>query len=142
MVNELNVQISMDIDAPPSKVWETLMDPSAAKEYMMGAEVETDWKVGSPITWKGEWDGTPYEDTGKVLAIEPEKMLQYDHFSNAMGEEDTSENHRTVTVEISPNGEGTHLELTQSNAGTEKEKAEMEKNWQMMFGKFKEIAER
>lgn len=132
----------MDINASPETVWKRLLDPESVKEYMMGAEVETDWKVGSPISWKGEWDGHPFEDTGKVLAIEPEKMLQYDHFSGGSGQKDIPENHRTVTVEIEPKGEGTHLELTQSNAGTEKEKAEMEKNWQMMFGKFKEIAER
>lgn len=132
----------MDINAEPAKVWRTLLDPKAVKEYMLGADVDTDWKVGSPISWKGEWDGHPYEDTGKVLAIEPEKMLQYDHFSGASGQKDIPENHRTVTVKLEPRGEKTHFQLIQSNAGTKEEQAEMQGNWQKMFDKFKEIAER
>src|SRR5207248_11804729 len=40
-----------------------------------GAEVQTDWQVGSPITFKGEWNGKSYEDTGESLAFEPERTF-------------------------------------------------------------------
>src|SRR3989442_10144144 len=53
----------------------------------LGAEVETDWQVGSPITFKGDWEGKPYEDKGEILVFEPERKLAYSHRS----EEHTSE---------------------------------------------------
>jgi hypothetical protein len=42
-------------------------DPERIKEYYLGAEVQTDWQVGSPITFKGEWEGKSYEDKGEIL---------------------------------------------------------------------------
>ena len=51
-----------DIDAPRSEVWRALTDPDEIEKYMFGSRVETDWKPGSPITWKGEYEGKKYED--------------------------------------------------------------------------------
>ena len=45
------------INAPVDAVWQALTDPAKVKEYMHGTAMETDWTVGSPITWKGEWKG-------------------------------------------------------------------------------------
>lgn len=55
------------INAPASKVWEALIDPDLIKQYLYGTEVTSDWKVGSPITYKGEWQGKAYEDKGQIL---------------------------------------------------------------------------
>ena len=49
----------------------------------MGSDVATDWKVGSTIVWTGEYEGKPYTDTGTILQIEPEKLLQYTHGGTA-----------------------------------------------------------
>src|SRR5215204_5744439 len=67
---------SATINAPASKVWDALTKPEQIKQYMFGTQVTTDWKVGSPITYTGEWKGQAYEDKGKVLEIEPAKALQ------------------------------------------------------------------
>src|SRR5665213_1852826 len=75
------VDISIDIDASPKKVWTALTDPKLIKGYMMGATVETDWKVGHPITWNGEVKGKAYKDKGEVKAFEPEKRLSMTHWS-------------------------------------------------------------
>ena len=63
------------INASASKVWDALTKPELIKQYLFGTEVTTDWQVGSPITYKGEWEGKAYEDKGKVLQIEKEKLL-------------------------------------------------------------------
>ena len=57
----------VEVDAPPERVWAVITDPDAAREFMFGAETVTDWAVGGPIRWRGEWEGTPYEDHGEVL---------------------------------------------------------------------------
>ena len=70
-----------DIDAPRSQVWRALTDPDEIQKYMFGSKVETDWKPGSPITWKGEYDGKKYEDKGEILEVEHERRLKLTHFS-------------------------------------------------------------
>ena len=70
-----------EIDAPPEKVWQALTDPELIKKYMFGSEVTTDWKPGSPITWKGEFEGRAYEDKGEIIAVEPRRRLEVTHFS-------------------------------------------------------------
>ena len=60
-----------EIEAPPEKVWRALTDPELIKKYMFGSEVRTDWQPGSPITWKGEFEGRPYMDKGEIVSFEP-----------------------------------------------------------------------
>ena len=60
-----------DIDAPPERVWQLLTQPGSDPDIMFGAEVVSDWKVGSPIVWKGEWEGKTFEDKGEIIAIDP-----------------------------------------------------------------------
>ena len=45
---------TVTIDAPQAKVWDALTNPAKVRQYMHGTNISTDWKVGSPITWKGE----------------------------------------------------------------------------------------
>ena len=58
---------TLAIEAPPAKVWRALTDPDQVREYMHGTNLATDWVVGDPITWSGEWKGKPYMDKGTVL---------------------------------------------------------------------------
>ena len=78
----------ISINAPKNKVLEALVDPEIIKQYFFGSEVVSDWKVGSPIIWKGIWKEKPYEDKGVILKVESEKFLQYTHFSPLTGEPD------------------------------------------------------
>jgi hypothetical protein len=43
-------------------------------QYMFGTNVISDWQEGSPILWKGEWQGKKYEDLGVILKLEPERV--------------------------------------------------------------------
>ena len=51
-----------EIAASPARVWSALTDPAQIKRYMFGSEVETDWKPGGTIVWKGEYQGRAYQD--------------------------------------------------------------------------------
>src|SRR6476660_2233383 len=89
------------IAAPVAKVWEALTNPALIKEYLYGSEVVSDWQVGSPIVYKGEWQGKPYEDKGTILEIEPNKLLKSTHYSPLSGAEDKPENYHTLTYTLS-----------------------------------------
>ena len=85
MSKNLVANITTSVGAKKSKVWEALVTPAAIKQYMFGADVESDWSKGSKIIWKGEVKGKKYEDKGVILKIEPEQTLQYSHFSPLPG---------------------------------------------------------
>ncbi|HXN57096.1 MAG TPA: SRPBCC domain-containing protein, partial [Candidatus Angelobacter sp.] len=57
---EKRITINGSVDA----VWDALTKPELVKQYLHGTNMKTDWKVGSPITWSGEWKGKPYQDKG------------------------------------------------------------------------------
>ena len=65
MNEDLSAKASVTIHAPVGKVWDALVNPQVIKRYMFGATVVSDWKEGSPIAWKGEWKGQPFEDKGR-----------------------------------------------------------------------------
>ena len=142
MARGFEAKTSITIDASRARVWDALTRADQVKQYMHGTDMSTDWKVGSPITWKGEWKGKPYEDKGKVLAVEPEQMLQYTHWSPMGGSEDRPENYHTVTYHLAGEDGGTKLTLTQDNNPSPQAAAEMaEKNWQPVLEGLKEVAE-
>ncbi len=133
---------SVTIDASRAKVWDALTDPAKVKQYMHGTNLATDWKVGSPITWSGEWKGTSYVDKGTVLEVEPGRRLTYTHWSPMGGSEDKPENYHTVTYDVADDGGTTTLTLTQDNNATQEEADKMAKdNWAPVLQGLKEAAE-
>jgi uncharacterized protein YndB with AHSA1/START domain len=130
-----------DISAPPERVWEVLTDPDQLKQLWFGAEVKTDWKRGSPITWSGEWEGKPYQDKGEILEVDPGRLLKLTHFSPLTGQPDLPENYHTLTYTLDGDGTSTHLKLTQDNNGSEDEAKHSQGMWEMLVAKVKEAAE-
>jgi len=105
MNKDLVVSESIDIQASISQVWEALTNPSIIKEYLFGTNTITDWKVGSEVSFQGEFDGHSYQDKGIVLENDLHKTLSYSYWSGFSGLEDMPENYAIVkyTIEsISP----------------------------------------
>lgn len=142
MEKNLIAKSTLMIHAPQARVWSALVEPEAIKHYMFGTNVVTDWQQGSPIVWKGEWQGKPYEDKGKILKVEPEHLLQYSHFSPLTGQPDTPENYHTVTIALSGQGEDTRITLTQDQNKTEEERNHSQENWNGMLEALKEYVEK
>ncbi len=138
----LIAKASITINAPSAKVWDALVQPEAIKQYMFGTTVVTDWREGSPIIWKGEWQGKPYEDKGVILRFKLGRTLQYSHFSPLSGVPDTPDNYHIVTVEVSAKQNQTRVSLTQNNNASEEERQHSEKNWGMMLNALKDFVEK
>lgn len=134
-------KVTIEINASPGEVWNALVDPEAVNQYMFGTQVSTDWREGSPILWKGEWQGKSYQDHGVILKSEPERILQYTHFSPLSGQQDQPENYHTVTIQLSDQGEQTRIILTQDNNKTEEQRKHSKKNWGIMLTGLKEYLE-
>ena len=129
------------IKASADKVWNALTNPEMIKKYMFGTTVISDWKEGSKIIWKGEWEGKHYEDKGKILLFEPKKTLQYSHFSPLSGLHENPENYHIVTIDLEEKDKQTTVILTQDNNPDEKTKDHSEKNWKMMLASLKKLLE-
>jgi uncharacterized protein YndB with AHSA1/START domain len=142
MNKNLIARASITINANSTQVWNALVDPQAIKQYMFGTNVVTDWREGSPIIWKGEWQGKSYEDKGLVLQFKPGRTIQYSHFSLLSGVPDKPENYHTVTIELSRDGNQTLVSLTQDYNRTEQERDHSEQNWKMMLAALRQFLER
>ena len=58
---------SVFIAAFPGRVWKALTDPESIRQYLFGTDAESDWKAGSPVMYRGVYQGRSYEDKGTVL---------------------------------------------------------------------------
>ena len=141
MDRKLIAKTSTTIQAPVAKVWEALVTPATIKQYMFGTTVASDFKKGSPITWKGEWQGRKYEDKGVILDLQPQRKLAYSHFSPLSGLPEKPENFHNVTIELVDKGKQTLVSLSQDNNADEKERDHSQKNWEMMLSGLKKVVE-
>jgi uncharacterized protein YndB with AHSA1/START domain len=138
-MTQATAQVSRTINAPADEVWTALTDPKIIKTYFFGADVQTDWKVGSPVKIKGEMKGKSYEDRGEVRSFEPQRRLSFSHYSPMSGAPDTPDNYHLVTYDLQPEGDRTRVTLTQSNLtggvrdSDVEHKADYEKNWAMVL---------
>jgi uncharacterized protein YndB with AHSA1/START domain len=142
MKNNLIAKAEIDINASGKKVWDALVNPESIKQYMFGTNVVSNWHEGSPIFWRGEWQGKPYEDKGTILQFKPGQNFQYSHFSPLSGVPDKPENYHIITVELSADGNKTHVLLTQDNNANEEERTHSEQNWNMMLTGLKKFVEK
>jgi uncharacterized protein YndB with AHSA1/START domain len=133
---------TLAINAPIAKVWDALVNPRMIKQYMFGTNAVSEWKEGSPIVFRGEWEGKRYEDKGVILQLEPERVLQYTHFSPLSGLPDTPENYHTVTVELTSQGTRTLLSLSQDNNASEQAREHSEKSWGIMLASLRDLLEK
>jgi len=139
---EHNARATITIDAPAEKVWAALVTPASIKEYMFGTNVTSDFKAGSPITWKGEWKGKPYEDKGTIVKADAGRVLEYTHFSPLAGLPDVPENYHTVTIELTDRSGKTLVTLVQGGNRTDEERQHSEANWKMMLDALKKFVEK
>ena len=137
----LVAKAEVDIAAPANEVWKALTDPEIIARYFFGSRVETSWKPGTPIRWKGEWQGRPYEDKGQILEFRPNRRLKVTHFSPLSAVPDQPENYHTITYELEEHGGSTHLSLMQDNNKDESEVEHSTANWRVMLAGLKKTVE-
>ena len=141
MTNAFVAKAAVTINTPAARVWDALTQPDLIKQYLFGTTVTTDWKVGSPITYEGVWDGKAYKDKGKILQVEPGKLLVSTFFSSLSGLPDIPENYQTVRYELASEGSGTRLTVIQDNNATQADADHSAQNWGMVLDGMKKILE-
>ncbi|WP_221392267.1 SRPBCC domain-containing protein [Dyadobacter sp. NIV53] len=141
MNRKLLATTSISIHATPAEVWQALINPAIIKEYMYGTETRTDWVLGSPITFSGEYNGKSYIDKGEILAINPERVLSYSYWSSLSGTDDFEDNYAHITYHLSEFDDETILVITQDNLEDDEEVIKVEDNWMKVSHTIKSVVE-
>jgi len=139
----LKVETSIVVNAPMAKVWDAIVNPAVIKKYLYGTETVTDWKVGSPIVFQGEYEGTKYRDKGVILKLEKEKILQYTYLSSFSELEDIPENYGIVTMKVEemPNQLGVKVTAGTSNFENEERLQHATESWNETLKQLKSVLE-
>src|ERR1700684_3157414 len=130
MSQPLIIRNSIDIHAPASKVWHALTNPEEKKKYMFGCEALSDWKEGSPLIWKGNFNGVELIAVkGEIRKIHAGKFLEYTVIDpNNPKIPDLPENYLTVTYELADKNGTPTLTATQGDYNTVGEGADRYKH--------------
>ena len=116
MKQPLFIENTVSIKALVTTVSDALVNPMQTKKYMFGCETVSDWKVGSELLWKGNYEGKEMIFVkGTILKIEPEKLLAYTTIDPNSTIDDKPENYLTVTYELKPESGQTILTVTQGD---------------------------
>ncbi len=133
MTEHFTAKNSIDIKASPEEVWAALVTPSIMRKYMYGAQVISDWEEGSSIIFKGMIHGSPYEEKGVILHIDPEKQIKYTHWSDLEDLPDLPENYRIWTFDLQKEDGAIRLTMTEEKIPSEKQKIRSDEFWKEML---------
>ena len=116
----LFVQKTIRINAPVSKVWKVLTDVNLTRHWIRlmwtgFLSLESDWKLGSEVLWKGVGEKTEFY--GKVLSVKITKLLEYNFILN--NPEISKE--EIITYELEKNDKYTILTISMGNFGVTSE---------------------
>jgi uncharacterized protein YndB with AHSA1/START domain len=129
------------INSGIEKVWAVLTE---ATTDWNGVPIETksEWTPNSDIIFSFVWDGKEYNDKGKIIEFETEKVFSHTYWSAFSGLPDQNENYSKVQYELEKTDTGTLLKLTHSNFATETMYQHSDKNWEDTLDKIKEKCEK
>ena len=140
-MTELTTSRSVPIDAPIQRVWEALTTPELIERWFFGVHTESDWRAGSPIVHRGEWQGRPYEDKGEIVRIEAPTELVHTHWSEMSGTPDSPEHYQEVTWSLTEHDGATELTVSERNLPSEEAKALSEQSWETVLANLKSLLE-
>lgn len=103
------------IKAGANRVWNALTRPELVKQWQYGADLKTDWLMGSSIEFRNEWNGQLFVQSGTVLEVDQPRLLQYSLFAPRPGLEDRPENRFVMTYRLEERMGSTDLTIVQED---------------------------
>lgn len=131
------------INAPASRVWDTLTVPELIQQWMLDTPLRflTEWRQGGTVLVRGDLHGLPFENRGEVLRFEPCRFLEYSHWSTLSLIPDTPENYSVLRFELCPQHSQTLLTLTIHDFLTFEIFKHLQFYWNTALHVLKEVAE-
>ncbi|HEX5619459.1 MAG TPA: SRPBCC family protein [Solirubrobacteraceae bacterium] len=113
-VTHATFTVERSYPAPPAEVFAAWADPSAKAQWFGGGDFELDFRVGGRELNRGGPDGGPVftYDARYYDIVDNERIV----YAYEMHMDDTRISVSLATIELTPNGDGTTLVLTESGA--------------------------
>jgi uncharacterized protein YndB with AHSA1/START domain len=140
-MTDITTKTSIEIDAPIERVWHALTTPEEIRRWFFGVETESEWRAGSSIVHRGEYQGRPYEDKGEIVEIEPPTLLVHTHWSDMSGLPDQAEHYQRVTWSLEDRDGTTVLTVGEENLPSEDAKRASEQSWPQALTALREVVE-
>jgi uncharacterized protein YndB with AHSA1/START domain len=144
MADTFVARASVTIDVSAPRVWDALVNPAMIERYQPVTSVVSEWKEDSLIVWRSEFQGKSFEVRGKIVRLEPERLLEYDHslpIFRSSGASHSPAIDRRVTIELREEGMQTHLSVTEQGHKTKRELEHSEGSWRMVLHGMKALLE-
>lgn len=149
-VTNLFVDLSIEINAPASRVWDALTQKQYtdhwASEFSTGGpefHIESDWALGSPVVWKDA--GGHVVVQGEVTAVDSHRLLRFTVFDVRGAKPDVASDDG-ITYKLTERDGRTRLWVSQGDFGTmpdgEKYRDLSAQIWDRVLLKVKRLAER
>jgi len=132
-----SVQISWNFSRPPAKVWQAWTDPAIAKLWfgsdpngkVLDAKLDVQVNGSFSVTFVNS-DGTEFTAQGIYKEIEENSRLVF-----TWGWANQPEVNELITLEFSPEGDGTLMTFEQSNIDATTSMHNYEEGWRSTFQK-------
>jgi uncharacterized protein YndB with AHSA1/START domain len=148
-MKKLFVCQSIEIQAPPSKVWAVLTRPEYTDQWSTAFaggtafHIESDWKPGSPVLWKDREGEAIVE--GNVTALEPDHLLRFTAFDVRSPEKPPIHEEDGITYKLMQKDGKLTLHLMHGDfsslAEGQKYREASAEVWSRVLPKIKELAE-
>lgn len=126
------------IASTPEKVFAALTDKASTAKFWFGNEVQTDWKVGSPLTFEREGNLVV---EGKVLECDPPRRLAYT-FRSMHEPHNGKERASRVTMELEPQRDQVKLTVIHDDFDADSKVFESIRNgWPLVLSSLKSLLE-
>lgn len=139
--NDLSTWSSVTIESSIHDVWDAITTPEMIRQWFFGVETESDWRVGSPLVHRGEYQGKPYEDKGEIVTIEPPRLLVHTHWSDVSGTPDRPESYQEVRWALTPSDSSTILTVSERNLPSDEAKTVSQQSWETVLTNLKQLLE-
>ncbi|BBA33869.1 activator of Hsp90 ATPase 1 family protein [Methylocaldum marinum] len=140
-MNGFTIKKSIHIHAKPEAVFDALTRSEDIVKYFPLKRVTSEWNEGSEILLTGENNGNEFRDYGVILNLSRPGRFRYSYWSDNHGTERTPENHLTIDYRLSPEPDGTRLDLEQNNLRSEEMATWMDAIWDALLDSLKAFVE-
>jgi uncharacterized protein YndB with AHSA1/START domain len=140
------IQSTVYIHAPAGLVWKFLTDPRLMKSWMAdedsSLEIVSANSPGGELVIRGILSGKRFENKGTITRFKPEVAFGYTHLSSLSSLPDDTENFCRIEFELSPESDGTRLDLCITNFPTPGIYKHMELYWKATLLVLRTVTER
>lgn len=130
------------INCKATHLWEVLTSPEYSKEYMYSCAVQSSWIEGEAVTWSGFVGDQDVFLKGVLLKFQPYQIIKFSTFDPNIGLEDVEANYIHITYTIHELNNESQLTITNETFdGSLERMAQVNKGWDFVIEKIKEVAE-